>query len=299
MKYKRIFSILALVTVFSLLVSTIPAIANPAITGSESISTDPDSGRVGSDIDITGYDFEEEEDIDIYFTSEDADEGDDIDNVDAYELVKSDTTDEDGYFTSYFYVPDELTDGDDDELVYAGEYYVFVTYAGDDTIVAAVDFTVLSDDEHIVVNPTKGRVGSDIDITGYNFEPEEDVDIYFTSEDIDGSDELDDLDIYERVVSDVTDDIGKFSTSFLVPEVMENGDDEEEVTSGTYYVFVTYEDDTEIIAVKKFIVCTMEICPTLRLPPGLAKKDHFSKFEGRCLPPGWFKGKKTGWDKER
>jgi len=303
MKYKPIFRILALAIILSLLVVAIPAIPTYAVTGDKYITLSPDDGEIDEEIDIDGYDFELDEDVDIYFTSEDVDEGDDIDNVDAYELVQSDTTDEDGYFATYFDVPDELTDGDDEEVVRSGDYYVFVTYEGDDEIVAVADFTVIgyavTGDESISIDPDKGEIGDDIDIEGWDFELDEGIDIYFTSEDVDEGDDLDDLDVYERVESDDTDDEGEFSTSFKVPSVLDDGDDKEDVTGGTYYVFVTYEDDEEIIDVEEFTVIGNKIGPTLRLPPGLRKKGLFAHFEGRWLPPGWFKGKKTGWDKDR
>lgn len=295
MKWKPVFRILALAAILSVLVVAIPAIATYAVTGDESISLQPDSGNIGDSIGIRGSDFEPDDDVDIYFTSQPVDTGDDIDDIDAYELMKSDATDEDGHFATHFDVPDELTDGDDEELVSSGDYLVFVTYEGDDEIVAVTDFAVAAD-ESLSVDPDEGEIGDDIDIEGQGLEPNQGIDVYFTSQKVDEGDALGDLDVYERVASTDTDDDGEFSTAFSVPAVIDDGDDEEDVTPGTYYVFVTYEDDEEIVAVGEFAVTGAETTLVLlHTPPGW---EHGKKtgWGGGQVPPGWSKGNKTGWN---
>jgi len=121
-----IFRIGALVLLLSLLAIALPA--SPALAKAEEIELDPEEGEIGDDIDVTGNDFEESyynsqtdyEDyyVAIYFFREEADEGDDMDDVENYEILdSSEHIDEDGEFDISFAVPDELTDGEDDEDV--------------------------------------------------------------------------------------------------------------------------------------------------------------------------------------
>ena len=74
-------------------------------------------------------------------------------------------------------------------------------------------------------------------------------------------DDLDDLDVYEQLKSGVNigeegeDDEGEFiAYNCDVPDEMTDGSDEETVTGGTYYVFATYEDDDEIVAVDEYTI---------------------------------------------
>jgi hypothetical protein len=141
-KLVNIFRILSLAIILSLLVVTIPVIPAYAVTGDESIYIDPDEGEIGDEIDIDGEDFEEDEEVYVYFTSENVDEGDDIDDLDTYERVESVDIESDGEFSTSFDVPGVMADGDDVDGVTDGDYYVFVTYKGDDEIVAVDEFYV-------------------------------------------------------------------------------------------------------------------------------------------------------------
>jgi hypothetical protein len=173
MKYTKFFRILAVAAVLALLVTVIPA--SPALA--QHIRLDPEEGEIGDRIDITGYDFDYDSTVTIYFTSEEVDEGDDIDYVDAYEKVKSSRgVDEDGDFDTSFDVPSRLTDGDDTEDVKGGTYYVFVTYYGDDDIQDVATFTVIAGE--IEIDPDDGPVGTEVDIDGSGFAEDENIDVY-------------------------------------------------------------------------------------------------------------------------
>jgi len=80
----------------------------------------------------------------IYLSAENVDVGDEIDeDVGNYEIVdRSEKVDEYGEWQVSFTAPSRLTDGEDDKSVRGGSYYVYATYRGDNTIVAAADCEV-------------------------------------------------------------------------------------------------------------------------------------------------------------
>jgi hypothetical protein len=210
-----IFRIGALALVLSLLVTALSA--SPALAYAEEIELDPEEGEIGDEIDITGNDFDEsyyddsEDEWDyvyvaIYFFREEVDEGDDIDDVENYEILdSSEHIDEDGEFDISFDVPDELTDGEDDEEVYSGTYYVAVTYKGDDEIVAIAEFTVLG--AEIELDPDDGPVGTEVEITGIDFADDEDITVEYDGDEVD-----------IESGDDGTDSRGEFECTIVVPE---------------------------------------------------------------------------------
>jgi len=122
--------------------------------------------------------------------------------------------------------------------------------------------------ETIELDPEKGEIGDEVEITGDDFDKSnigsEDyiyVRVYFAADEADRGDEIDDeVDAYRRVVSSIlVDTVGDFNRSFDVPSELTSGSDDETVTTGTYYVYVTYSDDDEIIAVAEFQIIGGEI----------------------------------------
>jgi hypothetical protein len=220
MSYRRIFRIGAMAVLLSLLVMALPA--SPALAAEE-ISLDPDEGEIDERIDITGEDFDPDYGVDIYFSSEKADKGEDIDDeVENYELVKSTSVDEDGEFDTYFDVPDELTDGDEDEAVMSGTYYVYVTYQYYDNIEAVAEFTVIA--EEIDLDPDDGPVGTEVEVTGTDFTDNEEITVEYDGDEIDiesGDDE--------------TDRDGEFQCTIIIPES----------SAGEHTITVTDESDVE------------------------------------------------------
>ena len=203
MRYNRFFRTLALAVILALLMIAIPV--TPALAA-ERISVVPTSGEIDDYVEIECSGFTEGEDVYFYFSSDDADEGDDIDTLDAYENVEVEY-DCDTSFSVYFYVPDELRDGDEDEDVKSGDYYVYATYE-DEEIVAVDDFRVIV--ISITISPTSGVVGTEVKVTGSGFEDNEDITIKFGTSTVDisrGDEE--------------TDSDGEFISYFLVPESTE------------------------------------------------------------------------------
>ena len=220
MKYTKIFRILGIALILSLLMVAIPA--TPSLAYDRDIELDPDEGEIGDDIEITGEDWRPsyetdegefvEKRADIYFAKDEADTYDDIDiDVETYEKVKSDVigeegTSDEGEFNTTFEVPDELNDGDDDEDVEPGTYYIYVTDGGYTTIRAVAEFTVIGGGE-AEIDPDEGPVGTEVEISGTDFADREDIIIEYDDDEIDieGGD-------------DRTDSDGEFDTTIIIPE---------------------------------------------------------------------------------
>lgn len=219
MKGKRFLSILATALILAMLIVAIPAA--PALAA-ESISVIPDSGEIDDYIEIECSGFTAGEDVYFYFSSEEADEGDEIDDeVENYERIALEysTT---SSFTVDFDVPDELTDGEDDEEVVSGDYYIYAAY-DDNEILDVDEFRVIVIE--VSISPDEGPVGTRVEVTGSGFEDDEEIEIEFGSTDVD----IEDGD-------EETDNDGDFTSYFLVPETVAGdhditidiGDDEAE-----------------------------------------------------------------------
>jgi len=233
MKHSKIFRILAIAITLSLLVAVIPAA--PALAAYDNdIELDPDDGEIGDSLYVEGDDWKPSEDVgeitedleevDIYFSSEEADTGDDIDDeVENYEKLKSGVdVDEDGDFRQKVKVPDELKDGEDDEVVVGGTYYVYVTKKGSKDIKAVAEFTVIA--AEIELDTDEGTVGTEVEITGVDFADSEDITV-----------EYDGVSIGE----DETSSKGKFELTILIPES----------TAGEHTITVIDDSDNEAEAV--------------------------------------------------
>ncbi len=203
MKRIKIFRILALAAILSLLVIAIPA--SPALAA-ESIDLSPSTGEVGDKIDIDGSGFKTDGTrVYIYFSNQEWDVGDEIDDdVTVYQLVKKRTPDVNGEIDTYFYVPEILDDGDDDEDVVGGYYYVYVTYGDNDDIEAIEEFTIRG----IELSPDEGTVDTEVEITGIGFTKSKDIRYI----------EYDDEEVDIESGDDETDRHGEFISSILIPE---------------------------------------------------------------------------------
>jgi len=205
MKHSKIFRILAVAITLSLLVMVLPAA--PALAA-ESLRVSPTKGAIGDEIDVSGSGYDPGDRVYIYFSSEEAEEGDDIDELDVWEQVKTtyagDLLDPDeGDIDTDFDVPDELTDGPDTEVVKGGDYFVYTTYTSEGRIQAVDEFTVFG---ITLVDPVEGTVGTEVEIEGV-FEDEEDIEVFYDGDEIEiasGDDE--------------TDSKGKFELTFIIPE---------------------------------------------------------------------------------
>jgi len=205
MRYHRIFPILVLSIILSL-VAVFPV--TPTHAASENIHLSPKEGEIGDKIDIEGSGFEANKLCRIYFSSDKADDGDDIDTeVTAYEHVMAVKTNDDGDFTADydFKVPDKLTDGEDEEYVHGGIYYVYVTYSRSTEILDSTKFTVIGGE--IEISPETGQVGTKVEISGKRFGIGQEITI-----------EYDSAGINIASGDTKTDDEGKFTCTIIIPE---------------------------------------------------------------------------------
>ncbi len=226
MKYTKILRVFAIAIVLALLMVTIPAA--PAQAARE-ISIYPEEGAIGTEITISAEGFSASTDIteryvNVYFSSDEASMIHYIDNqVTYYNRVKEGQyIDLDGTFDYTFTVPDKLDDGEDEEDVTVGTYYIYITreYTNPLTqqtrIGAVAEFTVVGGD--ITIDPDEGPVGTEVEISGEEFLDDEDITVTYDDDEVDiesGDDE--------------TDNDGEFTCTILIPES----------TADTYTITVT------------------------------------------------------------
>jgi hypothetical protein len=122
----------------------------------------------------------------------------------------------------------------------------------------------------VTLLPTEGKIGDRITITGTGFNKSTaDTDkyaaIFFSSDEAGTIDDIDVEVIHYKLVKDVVwlDEEGDFETTFRVPDTLDDGSKEEDVTRGTYYIYVCHylgtTIQTRIRAVATFTVAMGEI----------------------------------------
>lgn len=204
MKYK-ICHLISLSIIVALLV--LPAI--PAHAAAPIIFPYLREGKISDRIQINVYGFNANKMVDIYFSSDAAGIGDTIGGrVKAYErMVEAVYTGANGSFSPApsFYVPSELTGGEDKEEVHGGDYYFYATYFPEKTIVCVAEFTVI--DGEIKLTPREGAVGSEIEINGEGLRPNQKISVEYGRDeaDITGGDGQ-------------TDGNGEFICTIIIPE---------------------------------------------------------------------------------
>lgn len=147
MKQRRTFRFVQVGAVLSLLALLLPP--SPTLAADRLVQISPDEGGVGDRVRVWGNDYDKDYPdsairygyvfVTVYFSSDLAEIGDRIGvEVDDYEIVDaSDKLDEFGDWETTFKVPEDLTGGKYHEDVEEGDYYIYVTYWGDDVIIAA------------------------------------------------------------------------------------------------------------------------------------------------------------------
>lgn len=134
----------------------IRAVAEFTVIGGE-ISIDPDEGPVGTEIEITGTEFIDNENIKVYYDDDEVD----IENGD-------DETDSDGEFECSVLIPESTV----------GTHTIKVE-VNDNEVEA--EFTV---EPELVLDPTSGEAGAEVSVTGTGFERRSDVVVYFDTEEV-------------------------------------------------------------------------------------------------------------------
>ncbi len=215
MKYTKILRILSITIILSLLLVALPV--RPAYAGS--IEIDPEEGTIGTEVTVVGEDFNESTETTekyavIFFSSQEASTVDDIDDdVDVYETVQDGIyLDENGEFEETFIIPDALTDGDDEEDVTTGTYYIYVCHylsVSPPTLAtrirAVAEFNVIGGE--IEIDPEEGPVATEVEIVGAEFSSRDNITIEYDGNDVDIADG-----------DDETDSDGEFVSYILIPE---------------------------------------------------------------------------------
>ncbi len=205
MKYNRI-RILVAATILALLVTAVPA---TPVQAAELLTVNPNQGEIGADIDIFGFDFDAYERVYIYFSSDEAEVRDDIDELDAFEYLGRDRTGstgtaDEGEFDKSSEVPSELSQGDHPEDVHGGEYYIYASYDREGRIEAVCEFTVTG----IELQPKEGNVGDEIEINGAGFDNDRDIDYI----------KYDGVETEIASGDEETDSDGEFTCTIIIPE---------------------------------------------------------------------------------
>jgi hypothetical protein len=127
----------------------------------------------------------------------------------------------------------------------------------------------------VTLDPTTGKIGDTVDITGSGFPATQDVygaptyyvNVYFSSDYLSTSYDITDLDSYELVVDGTqTDATGHIDDSFDVPVRLRDGSVDADVKGGTYYVYTTrYSETSEegpLLTRSNFTVISSELTLT-------------------------------------
>jgi len=169
------------------LLKPIIAFAIFTVDSTGEITLDPDEGTVGTEVEITGEGFnEEEEDITVEY------DGDDID-------IESgdDETDDDGEFTCTIIIPESTAD--DHTITVIGE---------DSAIEASAEFTM---EPKVTITPESGTTGDTITVSGTGFGDRLDFSIFFDDDEV--------------VEDEETNRKGSFEVTFAVPPLAQGSYD--------------------------------------------------------------------------
>ena len=168
----KIWRVLTLALLFLLLAMAAPA---AEVLAAESMSLSPNKGKVGDTVTIECTRFKRTP-VKVYFylSSQKADVGDKIGvDIQVYKMVGDRVVKYDRTISNArFDMPATLTDGNYDEDVVPGYYYVYAVYEttvesnvpGTD-IVAVAEFIVIG----IALNKSSGTAGSEVKIDGFGF----------------------------------------------------------------------------------------------------------------------------------
>jgi len=107
--------------------------------------------------------------------------------------------------------------------------------------------------ESLRVSPTKGTIGDEIKIRGSGYDRSDIIFIYFSSRKAGVGVDIEELGVWARVRKTLVDE-GDINTSFDVPDVLDDGDEMEEVCPGKYFVYSTHGIEGKIRARAEFTV---------------------------------------------
>jgi hypothetical protein len=158
-------------------------------------------------------------------------------------------------------------------------------------LLAAVLLTVpveAQDESEIFLDPVEGKLGDKVYVSGSGFNAGSYIYLYFSVDKATLGSSIDatvtHYKLLERHIrtTEATDPLpGEFDTSFMVPDILDDGEDIEDVHGGEYYVYVTYRADKQIIGLAAFDVFPGEI----ELAPETGTVDSDIVISGQGLRP--------------
>ncbi len=289
MKASKIGCVLALSVILTLLIPLLPTPAHAA----GYLLVFPREGKIGDYVEINGSSFNENDSVDIYLSSQEAEIGDFIDeDVTAYEHLFTVTTDDFGSFEhAYaFYLPDTLNDGEDVEDVHNGIYYIYAVYYRSYKIVAVTEFIVLNGEISLDIAEDVG--GTEVEISGIGLRPDQAITIEYDGNaiPISGGDSQ-------------TDENGDFTCNVIIPEspagshvitaVDESGNTPEAEFTVTPMITINPTEqltggEVQVsgtgFAARGDITITLDGEKVTTTPLSLSA-DHYGSFEGSFLVP--------------
>jgi hypothetical protein len=215
-RYNKIGYLIGLSIILALLVLLSPVPAHAA-AATEVIYLQDSMGQRGDWIGVNVFYFETSKVVRIYFSSDEAGKDDTIGGeVTAYEQIVEASTfgraSGGGSFVGmyFFVVPDKLTDGERQEDVHDGDYYVYATYYPSTSIVCKAEFTVI--DGELALDPEEGVVGGEVEISGEGLRPNQKIGVEYDGDKVD-------------IISgdSETDGAGHFSCTIILPEGVSGG----------------------------------------------------------------------------
>jgi hypothetical protein len=182
-RHSKIGYFIGLSIILALLVLLFPL---PAQAVTKYIALQYPEGKIGEWIGINVFHSDVTKLVDIYFSSDEAYVGNDIgDEVTAYQHVGQVLTIATSVpaYLNFFIVPDRLTDGERQEDVHDGDYYLYATYHPEMIIVCKAAFTVIGSE--IEIDPEEGTVGGEVEISGEGMRPNQRISVEYDDSEVD------------------------------------------------------------------------------------------------------------------
>ena len=144
------------------------------------------------------------------------------------------------------------------------------------------------DEGEISLDPVEGKLGDKIYVSGNGFDAGAYLYLYFSIDKVNLGSNIDGkvtrYKLLERNIrtTEETDPLpGEFDTYFMIPDILDDGKDIEDVHGGEYYIYVTYRTDKEIIGLAALDVYPGEI----ELTPEEGTVDSYIIICGQGLRP--------------
>jgi hypothetical protein len=144
------------------------------------------------------------------------------------------------------------------------------------------------DEGEISLDPVEGKLGDKIYVSGNGFDAGAYLYLYFSIDKVNLGSNIDGkvtrYKLLERNIrtTEETDPLpGEFDTYFMIPDILDDGKDIEDVHGGEYYVYVTYRANKEIIGLAALDVYPGEI----ELTPEEGTVDSYIVINGQGLRP--------------